>query len=82
MIIFLLFAIFLIMTVFCVYGLYQNEKTLKDRKMIISFIRTEKDWIEIVNALGDISYDQHFWARMKMQDWLKLYPEKIQNMLR
>lgn len=73
---------------------HQNDKTLEDRVSIINKIDEkvstlkQTTLVERIDAsrslykdFDSVTYEDHLWARVKLRDWKKLYPESIQEIL-
>ncbi len=68
----------------CVWGLYCNEQTSKQRQKLIdaAYRRNEnmtamENWLEnkpLRNEYESVTYDEHMRSLMLFRDWRELYP--------
>lgn len=59
------------------WGAYCNEKTYQDRIGIAKKMLAEPNWEFIYWELQRVPYDVHFKARVRRQDWKKLYNQRV-----
>lgn len=87
-------SIFLIILVLfmvaCIWGLYINIQTFKERSVILKAVSDDSkerindgryDYLQNYDYMNQTTYTDHFWALFFFRDPMKLYHQDIQDVM-
>jgi len=76
----ILFTFFILLTVFFIWGLFQNERTYKQKRKMVKVVFSDREnYAELLKALNEVSYNKHFMTALFFRNPIKLYRQDLQE---